>query len=80
MTKVFVKLWKSGLWKIQRAERSYTEAWKGQVFGTTEMLQCRVRTWLQLMCCALILELGVLILDQQKVAGKGDRVTEYVTE
>ena len=24
--------------------------------------QCRARTWLQLMCCALVLELGVLIL------------------
>ena len=65
-----VKLRKSGLWKIRRAERSYTEAWKGQVFGTMEMLQCRVRTRLQLMCCALALELGVLILEQQKVAGK----------
>ena len=32
------------------------------------------------MCCALILELGVLISEQQKVAGKGDRVTEWVTE
>ena len=66
----FVKLWKSGLWKIWRAEWSYTEARKGQVFGTTEMPQCRVRTWLQLVCCALALELGVLILEQQKVAGK----------
>ena len=66
----YVKLWKSGLWKIQRAERSYTEARKGQVFGTMEMPQCRVRTWLQLMCCTLALELGVLISEQQKVAGK----------
>ena len=65
-----VKLRKSGLWKIRRAERSYTEARKGQVFRTTEMPQCRVRTQLQLMCCALALELGVLISEQQKVAGK----------
>ena len=65
-----VKLWKSGLWKIWRVEQSYTEARKGQVFRAMEMLQCRVRTWLQLMCCALALELGVLISEQQKVAGK----------
>ena len=62
--------------KVQRAERSYTEAQKGQVFGTMEMPQCRVRTQLQLMCCALILELGVLISEQQKVARKGDGVME----
>ena len=30
------------------------------------MLQCRVRTCLQLMGCALILELGVLISEQVK--------------
>ena len=77
MILLHVKPWKSGLWKIQRAERSYTEAWKGQVFGTTEMPQCRVRTWLQLMCCALTLELGVLISEQQTVAGKGDGVMEW---
>ena len=60
--------------KIWRAEWSYTEAWRRQVFRTMEMLQCRVRTQLQLMCCTLTLELGVLISEQKKVAGKGDRV------
>ena len=53
--------------KIQRVEWSYSEAQRRQVFRTTEMPQCRVRTRLQLMCCTLTLELGVLILEQQKV-------------
>jgi hypothetical protein len=37
---------------------------------------CRVRTWLQLIsrCCALILELGVLISKIWKEGKKGDRV------
>ena len=66
--------------KIQRAEWSYTEARRGQVFRTMEMPQCRVRTWLQLMCCALDLELGVLISEQQKVAGKGEGVMEWKSD
>ena len=32
-------------------------------FGTMEMPQWRDRTWLQLMCCTLALELGVLISE-----------------
>ena len=36
--------------------------------GHRKYQQCRVRTWLQLMCCALILELGVLISDGGKNA------------
>jgi hypothetical protein len=34
--------------------------------------QYRVRTWLQLMCCALILELGVLISEREQEGGNGD--------
>ena len=66
--------------KIQRAEWSYAEAWRGQVFGTTEMLQCRVRTRLQLMCCALALELGVLILELSRPVGQlgRDRAAETI--
>ena len=31
--------------------------------GPRRVLQSRGRTWLQLMCCASVLELGVLILE-----------------
>ena len=67
-----------GLQKLQDGIRLFVKAvehgkfWKqsgatlrhvGRIFRTTEMPQWRARTWLQLMCCALTLELGVLILE-----------------
>ena len=46
-----------------------------------ECCQCRVRTWLQLMCCALVLELGVLISEQVEKVGAEQSVTgQSVTE
>ena len=40
--------------------------------GPQEVLQCRVRTWLQLMGCALVLELGVLISEWAERCDKAE--------
>ena len=49
-----------------------TLAHVGTDFGSAEVQQCRVRTWLQLMCCAFVLELGVLISEQLRKCGGCD--------
>ena len=50
--------------KVRNAERSYTEVLWSWISGTTENTSSvGVRTWLQLMCYASILELGVLISE-----------------
>ena len=59
-----VKLRKSGLWEIPECRADLHRGTVDRFSGPWKMLQCRVRTWLQLMGCALVLELGVLISEQ----------------
>ena len=50
--------------KVWNAEQSYTEVLQSQISRTTENTSSvEVRTWLQLMCCTSVLELGVLISE-----------------
>ena len=50
--------------KVQNAEWSYTEVLQSRISGTMENTSSvGVRTWLQLMCCASVLELGILISE-----------------
>ena len=58
-----LRLWKSGAWENLEVERSYTEAhWKDffQDHGNATVVGQ------DLMCCALTLELGVLISEQTR--------------
>ena len=56
-----LRLQKSWVWEIQKCRATLRHV--RRIFGTIEMPQWRARTWLQLMCCTLSLELGVLILE-----------------
>ena len=50
--------------KVRNVEQSYTEVLQSRISGTTENTSSvGVRTWLQLMCCASVLGLGVLISE-----------------
>ena len=48
--------------KFRKADQSYS-GHVGHVAEPRKCCHCRARTWLQLMCCALALELGVLISE-----------------
>ena len=61
-----VKLRKSGPWKIPECGAELHWGAADRFSGPRKMLQCRVRAWLQLMGCALVLELGVLISERVK--------------
>ena len=66
--------------KVQNAEWSYTEVLRSQISRTMENTSSvGVRTWLQLMCCASVLELGVLISEWRfgEVECQSDRVTGW---
>ena len=57
-----VKTWNRSA-GIRIADRSYSRACRNKKQNHAECFYCRVRTWLQLMCCALALKLGVLISE-----------------
>ena len=59
-----VKLRKSGPWEIPECGAELHWGTADRFLRPRKMLQCKVRTWLQLMGCALVLELGVLILER----------------
>ena len=55
---------KSGAWESPEcAMELHWDTAESDFQDHGEYLQCRVRTWLQLMCCASVLELRVLISE-----------------
>ena len=55
---------KSGAWESPECGTElHWDTAESDFWDHGEYLQCRVRTWLQLMCCASVLELGVLISE-----------------